>query len=335
VEVPIREGLPAHYRMRADAHYVDQLDALPASSIQDVSLDAIEALDDAAPGPALLESIATHGVLEPLLVQQRDSRYRLVAGRRRLAAARALGLRDVPCVVRRLSDAEWRSLTTLARASSDSETAVTRLEPSFDEGDCARSLSAVLSCVELLSGGVPALTRSVAADMIRAETQRAMCALRTAGYLSRGVPAATTRVAVRRVVAEVVDAVAPEIRLRGSRLTTRVETSDEASVVVDEQCLVSVVTAVVLWLSAGLGDVRGAGLEVRVSSHDNERVTFTIAHESVILPSELLAPATRGPVVDSAVAPLMAVRQLAESCGGTCEVSRLARGTQISITLPQ
>ena len=40
-DLPIREGLPAHNRMRADAHYVDQLGAPPISTIQMVSLDAI------------------------------------------------------------------------------------------------------------------------------------------------------------------------------------------------------------------------------------------------------------------------------------------------------
>ena len=49
---------------------------------------------------SLSESIRQSGVLTPLLVVQSDSRYRLVAGERRLRAALMAGLQTVPCVVR-------------------------------------------------------------------------------------------------------------------------------------------------------------------------------------------------------------------------------------------
>lgn len=47
----------------------------------------------------LSESIAQYGVLNPLTVRLRDSRYELVAGERRLRAARLAGLYDVPCIL--------------------------------------------------------------------------------------------------------------------------------------------------------------------------------------------------------------------------------------------
>lgn len=51
----------------------------------------------------LAASIAEHGVLQPLLVRQIKKQWEVVAGRRRLAAARQAGLDAVPCVVRALS----------------------------------------------------------------------------------------------------------------------------------------------------------------------------------------------------------------------------------------
>jgi len=140
----------------------------------------------------------------------------------------------------------------------------------------------------LLGEGVPFLTRSVAIDVIRAETQRAICTLRTVAHLTGGFPEASSPVAVRRIVAAVFDAVGPEVRLRGSRLTTRVKLNDDVSISVDAQSLVSAVTATVLWLSAGLGERRGAGLDVTVASHPPACGTLTISQESVILPSEML-----------------------------------------------
>lgn len=48
----------------------------------------------------LKQSIATHGILQPLLVIQKGDGYELVAGERRLRAAKAVGLFKVPAVVR-------------------------------------------------------------------------------------------------------------------------------------------------------------------------------------------------------------------------------------------
>ena len=47
----------------------------------------------------LSESIAQYGVLNPLTVRLRDNKYELVAGERRLRAARLAGLYDVPCIL--------------------------------------------------------------------------------------------------------------------------------------------------------------------------------------------------------------------------------------------
>ncbi len=47
----------------------------------------------------LSDSIAQYGVLNPLTVRRRGTRYELVAGERRLRAAMLAGLREVPCII--------------------------------------------------------------------------------------------------------------------------------------------------------------------------------------------------------------------------------------------
>lgn len=52
----------------------------------------------------LKESIAEQGVLQPLLVRHMDGAYELIAGERRLRAARSANLSHVPVVVKNLTD---------------------------------------------------------------------------------------------------------------------------------------------------------------------------------------------------------------------------------------
>ena len=55
----------------------------------------------------LAQSIRANGILQPLLVRQlNDGKYELVAGERRLRAARLVGLTKVPCIVNEISESE-------------------------------------------------------------------------------------------------------------------------------------------------------------------------------------------------------------------------------------
>ena len=54
---------------------------------------------DLADMQSLAESIAQNGILQPLTVRKdADQRYELVAGERRLRAAKLAGLQSVPCI---------------------------------------------------------------------------------------------------------------------------------------------------------------------------------------------------------------------------------------------
>ena len=62
----------------------------------------------------LAESVAAHGILQPILVRpQSDGSYRIVAGERRYRAARMAGLHEVPVVVKVLSDAEAAAIALI------------------------------------------------------------------------------------------------------------------------------------------------------------------------------------------------------------------------------
>ena len=69
---------------------VDELDPNPVQPRKNFPDGDLQELSD---------SIAQYGILNPLTVRLRDNKYELVAGERRLRAARLAGLYDVPCIL--------------------------------------------------------------------------------------------------------------------------------------------------------------------------------------------------------------------------------------------
>ena len=109
-----RIGLPVTLKMRHDAHYVESLTSysgaavgrmIPVEKIRPNPDQPRKALGDLG---ELVDSIREKGVLEPLLVRfvPRDECYYIISGERRYHAARAAGLREVPCIEKIADDAE-------------------------------------------------------------------------------------------------------------------------------------------------------------------------------------------------------------------------------------
>ena len=67
----------------------------------------------------LAASIAEHGVLQPILVTEILDGYQLVAGERRLRAARIAGLERIPAVVRQLADPQQLELALVENLQRD------------------------------------------------------------------------------------------------------------------------------------------------------------------------------------------------------------------------
>jgi ParB family chromosome partitioning protein len=59
----------------------------------------------------LSQSIKEQGILQPLLVREEDDGYELIAGERRLRAAKKAGLAQVPVVIKRIADSKLLELS--------------------------------------------------------------------------------------------------------------------------------------------------------------------------------------------------------------------------------
>ena len=116
-----RIGLPATLKMRHDAHYVESL-----TSYSGAAIGRMIPLEKIRPNPEqprkalgelreLADSIREKGVLEPLLVRYvpREDTYHIISGERRYHAARAAGLRELPCIEKIADDAETLELSLI------------------------------------------------------------------------------------------------------------------------------------------------------------------------------------------------------------------------------
>jgi ParB family transcriptional regulator, chromosome partitioning protein len=91
-------GLDALFSENEEAAAPGKLAQVPVAEIQENPYQPRKTFDDDELA-ALRESIRTHGVLQPLVVRQVGERFQLIAGERRLRAARAAGMDAVPVTV--------------------------------------------------------------------------------------------------------------------------------------------------------------------------------------------------------------------------------------------
>src|SRR5690348_2266763 len=54
----------------------------------------------------LLQTIKTHGVIQPIVVRMRNGRYEIIAGERRFRAVKKLGMDTIPGIVREFNDSQ-------------------------------------------------------------------------------------------------------------------------------------------------------------------------------------------------------------------------------------
>jgi ParB family chromosome partitioning protein len=157
------------------------IDANPEQPRQDFDLQALT---------ALAESIRTHGLLHPIVVERAGARYQLVAGERRLRAVRLAELTTVAAIVRPATESARQSLETaltenLLRSDLspiEEASAYSRLADTFGLSHDAiamrlgRSRPAVSNTIRLLT--LPAkVQRAVAGGEITAGHAKALLGL--------------------------------------------------------------------------------------------------------------------------------------------------------------
>ena len=175
----------------------------------------------------LAESIRVHGVLQPIIVTETLAGYRLVAGERRVRAARLAGLERIPAVVRQSADRDQLELSlveNLQRADLnpiEEASAFRQLVDSFglshDEvaARVGRARSTVANTLRLLDLEPP-VREAIAAGRISEGHGRALVGLPPAAQRELLALAVARGLSVRQV-----EELARRLREPGPRSTRR------------------------------------------------------------------------------------------------------------------
>ena len=285
-----REGLPPGFRMRHDAHYVDQLAArAPVPQVRAIPVRDIEARGTAHAHDLepLSRSIARHGVLQPLHVRARHGRFELIAGARRLGAAALAGLTEVPCIVHACDDARAHAL---AEADNLRGSQVPPAEPVTSERvrqgfeELRRSFGTIASCLHLVDTRAASLRDRVALDVIRTEATRASRLVRCLAALESDPVLACRPHALRPLIEQVLEATEPERRLAGVDVTLHGGDAPVQATVDDE------------WFGVAIWGALGAMLAIVQGTRDaavDLGITISATQASVAI--ELVQRTTRVP----------------------------------------
>ena len=337
-ELPsLREGLPRQYQMRADRHYVDQLAAHSAGD--PVRMIPVNQLD-AGPSEVglslrpLIESIRLHGVVHPLLVRRREPGFHVIAGRKRLTAAKTLQFTTVPCLVRDVSDAD---VEALAAADNVRTIASVALEPGSAWLGAIPLLSAHMSGIEAcagLSGAGAGGLQHHALDLLKAHAWRAGRLIEALTLLSNA-PAAPPRArSIAGIIDEVVDGFAVECRL--ANVTVRVEVRDALSSAGLNDCQLAAGLAGALMATLPLvaNTFRPTIVIHATNANGNETVIEVIQHNAPVSPQAVdrFFDSSRSQD-DQASIGALAVKALAEAHDGRAIFEALPDGSRLAITM--
>jgi len=117
----------------ADEHDDSELQEIPLNRLRTSPYQPRTQFDDQAI-ESLAASLKERGAIQPVVVRRVGGQYELVAGERRLRAARAAGLESLPAVVRDLSDDEAATITLIENIQRED------LNP-IDEAQALRGLA--------------------------------------------------------------------------------------------------------------------------------------------------------------------------------------------------
>jgi hypothetical protein len=335
---PEREGLPRTYRMRADAHYVEQLSSPVQPVVRQVAVAQLECRDlpPADVVEPLTKSIAAHGVLQPLLVRRQGGKYALIAGRKRLAAAIAAKLTTVPCLH---YDVEGAAALALAEADN------LRVDGGRAQADAYEApsqallqtlisdLATIRTSVSLLRSARGGLAQQVGTDLVDAQIYR----VTWLANCLRGAFEDGRLVSVGAIIQKVIDEFSAHARLAGVRLESSVN-AEASTRLLAEEATAAAVTGALFATLAYVEDVSNPKIELNVEAMPGRALMIDVIQRSVRVMPPTAEIGQRQLMRPESLIPSFALRlatTVAAARGGVAEIMPLAgQGSIIRLTFP-
>jgi hypothetical protein len=337
MESPVaREGLPRHYRMRADRHYVDQLDAPSAG--QPVRMIPLSALvgQSAEPTPAirpLIESIRLYGIVHPLIVRRRDAQYVVVAGRKRLVAAQTLQLAAVPCLVHDLTDGEAAAMSAAdnLRVGVSSAAADDASLPDV-ERSIALHLSNIGKCADMCDVG-SGLQRQTF-DLLKAHAWRAARLIDCRNLIVGGRCALARERFIASIFDEIIEGFATECRLSGVTIRADVREALSSTGLQDAQLAAGVSGALLAVLPLVEHTVRPS-IVIKASNTNSHEMVVEVLQTSAHVPAHAIETFFDGDqgADDTAAIGALAARALSQAHDGYATFEPLPHGSRLAIVM--
>lgn len=122
---------------------INQMESVEKISVKDIKVNPFQPrkIFDEVALSELTESIKEHGVLQPVILRRKGKLFEIVVGERRFRATKAAGLKEIPAVIRELSDQQMMEIAILENLQREDLTPI-------EEADAYQNLMENLSLTQ-------------------------------------------------------------------------------------------------------------------------------------------------------------------------------------------
>ncbi|MBO2944478.1 nucleoid occlusion protein [Paenibacillus sp. F411] len=119
----MKEQFSKLFGLTADRSPGDEIKQIPVNDVVSSPYQPRTIFDDEKIDE-LLQTIRTHGVIQPIVVRMRNGVYEIIAGERRWRAVKKLGLETIPAIIRDFNDSQAASIALIENLQREGLTSI-------------------------------------------------------------------------------------------------------------------------------------------------------------------------------------------------------------------
>jgi hypothetical protein len=265
----------------------------------------------------------------------------VIAGHRRLAAAIAAGLREVPCIVHNVDDEGAQRIRAAANLGTPVPDPVRTVADACVpvDADLSTSIATASSLADLLAGPLSDLSRGAIGTLLKAELWRASTLLQASRVAQGALPPVRSGVPVAALIDRIAQGLAAERRVRHVDFVTHVDLQPAHLVVADQQLLAAALNGAVAATVALVEHLPAARVSIAAGLTTTRQLTLGVSQDHVVPAQAWVDHAFDAAWRDRpggamAAVGMLALRQAARVHGGEAAATLSARGSRLTLTIP-